>query len=141
MKRPFHLDSITRRDFVRKTSALAATALAGSFSHTAKTADAPAPLSTRTTPDNSAPPRPFLTPSDKFRDVSRGNPKPHTLKGDALVQARLTPESWRLEITADQAPHATIKDRAAIGRPLTLADGTALDLPALQELGRKHGVK
>jgi DMSO/TMAO reductase YedYZ molybdopterin-dependent catalytic subunit len=73
--------------------------------------------------------------------VSRGDPKPHTLTGDALVQARLTPETWRLEITADETPNPAIKDRAGIGKPLTLADGTALDLPALIEVGRKHEVR
>ena len=36
-----------------------------------------------------------------FRDVSRGDPKPHTLRGDALTTARLTPETWRLEIVGD----------------------------------------
>jgi hypothetical protein len=73
--------------------------------------------------------------------VSRGDPKPHTLTGDALVQAGLTPETWRLEITADATPNPAIKDRAGISKPLTLADGTALDLPALIEVGRKHQVK
>ena len=37
------------------------------------------------------PARQFLTPAAEFRDVSRGNPKPFTLKGEDLVQARLTP--------------------------------------------------
>src|SRR5262245_14876931 len=32
---------------------------------------------------------------------ARGNPGPHTLKGEDQVKARLTPESWRLEIIAD----------------------------------------
>ena len=86
-------------------------------------------------------PHPLLTPADKFRDVSRGNPKPHTLTGDALVRARLTPETWRLEITADDAPNRAIKDQAGLSKPRTLADGTALDLPALLELGKKHEAK
>jgi hypothetical protein len=83
----------------------------------------------------------LLTPAGQFRDVSRGEPKPHTLTGDALVGAKLTPETWRLEITADATPNPAIKDRAGISNPLTLADGTALDLPALLELGRRHEVK
>jgi DMSO/TMAO reductase YedYZ molybdopterin-dependent catalytic subunit len=73
--------------------------------------------------------------------VSRGNPKPYALVGDELVQARLTPETWRLEITADEAPNPAIQELAGLGKSLTLADGTALDLPALLELGRKHEVK
>jgi hypothetical protein len=40
--------------------------------------------------------RTFLTTPARFRDVSRGNPRPHTLKGDDLVRARLTPDTWRL---------------------------------------------
>ncbi len=137
-------DAITRRDFVRTTSALAATALAGGLSNTARAADAPAQSSTKAPPSKpvvSAYPHPFLTPAGKFRDVSRGEPKPHTLTGDALVQARLTPETWRLEITADATPNPAITELASLSKALTLAHGTALDLPALLELGRKHEVK
>jgi len=142
MNPPF--DPITRRDFVRTTSALAAAALAGGLSNTAQAAETPAPSSTKTAPPKpvgSAYPRPFLTPADRFRDVSRGNPKPYTLRGDALVQARLTPETWRLEITADETPNPAITESAGLSKPLTHADGTALDLPTLLELGRKHEVK
>ena len=35
----------------------------------------------------------LLTDPESFRDVSRGDPKPFTLKGDDLVKARLTPET------------------------------------------------
>ena len=122
---------------MRTTSALAASALAGGLSSPAQAAENPSPSK----PAGSNRPHPLLTPADKFRDVSRGNPKPHTLKGDALVQARLTPETWRLEITADATPNPAIKDRTGISKPLTLADGSALDLPALLELGKKHEVK
>lgn len=73
------------------------------------------------------PTRTFLTPGKDFEDVSRGNPIPHTLTGDALVTARLTPETWRLEIVAE--------DKATLDKPLTL------DLPALLALGKKHGVR
>ncbi|MEQ1858495.1 MAG: molybdopterin-dependent oxidoreductase [Chthoniobacteraceae bacterium] len=79
--------------------------------------------------------RPFLTPALDFQDVSRGNPKPHTLTGDALVRARLTPETWRLDVRADDSPKDGIKEVAKIGKPLTL------DYAALLALGRKHGVK
>jgi DMSO/TMAO reductase YedYZ molybdopterin-dependent catalytic subunit len=78
-------------------------------------------------------PRPFLTDPERFRDVSRGDPKPHSLKGDDLVKARLTPETWRLEIVSDGS--------AEIPKPRKLEDNTALDLPALEALGRQHGVK
>ena len=111
--------------------------LASGVSSVAQAVEIPAP--SRLAGSNQ--PHPLLTPADKFRDVSRGNPKPHTLTGDALVRARLTPETWRLEITADDAPNPAIKDQAGLSKPLTLADGTALDLPALLELGKKHEAK
>jgi DMSO/TMAO reductase YedYZ molybdopterin-dependent catalytic subunit len=75
----------------------------------------------------------FLTTTAQFRNVSRGNPRPDTLKGDALVKARLTPETWRLEIVSDGS--------ANVERPRKLEDGTALDYAAIQKLGQKHGVK
>jgi DMSO/TMAO reductase YedYZ molybdopterin-dependent catalytic subunit len=75
----------------------------------------------------------FLTRPAEFRDVSRGIPRPHTLKGQAMVKARLTPETWRLEIVSDGS--------AQLARPLKLADGNALDLAALERLGKKHAVK
>lgn len=79
------------------------------------------------------PEKKFLTPAAEFRDVSRGNPKPHTLTGKALEDARLTKETWRLEIVGDSG--------AEVPSPLTLEKKNALDLPALLELGKTHGVK
>ena len=77
--------------------------------------------------------RQFLTNPDEFTDVSRGNPQPHKLKGDASNKARLTAETWRLEIEAE--------GEAKIDHPRRIAAGTALDMPALLALGDKHGVK
>jgi len=77
---------------------------------------------------------PFLTPADDFEDVSRGNPKPHTLKGEALVKARLTPETWRLEITADTTTNTVVTQKAQIERQV------ALDYSHLLELGKRHRV-
>jgi DMSO/TMAO reductase YedYZ molybdopterin-dependent catalytic subunit len=77
--------------------------------------------------------RSFLTDADAFVDVSRGNPKPHMLKGEALSKARLTPRMWRLEIVGDGS--------SAVARPCRLEEGTALDLDGLKELGKTHGVK
>ena len=77
--------------------------------------------------------RSFLTDAGDFVDVSRGNPKPHTLKGEALAKARLTPRTWRLEIVGDGS--------SEVARPCRLEDGTALDLDGLKELGKTHGVK
>jgi DMSO/TMAO reductase YedYZ molybdopterin-dependent catalytic subunit len=78
-----------------------------------------------------APPRTFLTNPTDFNNVSRGNPRPYTLQGDALVRARLTPETWRLEIDTDGTTR--------MQTPRTLAAGNALDLPELERLGRQHG--
>jgi len=85
--------------------------------------------------------KPLLTPQDAFYDVSRGNPKPFTLKGKALDEARLTPETWRCEITADpftEEPHTKVASK--LEKSLTISDGTALDLPTLLSLGKKHEV-
>jgi DMSO/TMAO reductase YedYZ molybdopterin-dependent catalytic subunit len=65
--------------------------------------------------------------------VSRGNPKPFTLKGQALSNARLTPETWRLEIIGDAS--------SQVARPSRLEDSTAFDLAGLKKLGETHGVK
>jgi DMSO/TMAO reductase YedYZ molybdopterin-dependent catalytic subunit len=77
--------------------------------------------------------RPFLTEAGKFVDVSRGNPRPSTLKGEALAKARLTPQTWRLEIVGDGS--------SDVARPSRLEDATALDLAGLKELGNTHGVR
>jgi hypothetical protein len=84
---------------------------------------------------------PFLTAAGDFEDVSRGHPKPFTLQGDALVAARLTPETWRLEITADATLTAPVIQPATIAKGFTLADGSALEMATLLELGKKHGGK
>jgi hypothetical protein len=117
------MNSPTRREF---GAAVAAASACGSAA-----AQPPAPPTAR----------PFLTPAGEFRDVSRGNPVPHSLRGAALEAARLTPDTWRLELTADPAveePHT--KQPASIARPLTVAAGTALDLPMLLDLGKTHQV-
>src|SRR4051812_1410441 len=101
------------------------------FIATAAASVASAGLATGAEPAKAGPvsTRPFLTAAHDFEDVSRGNPKPQTLRGEALVQARLTPETWRLEIGVDPAPKDDIKEIATIAHPVTL------DLPALRELG------
>jgi DMSO/TMAO reductase YedYZ molybdopterin-dependent catalytic subunit len=78
-------------------------------------------------------PRTFLTRPEKFTDVSRGDPKPFKLEGEALVKARLTPETWRLEIVGE--------GDAKVEKPRKIEDNTALDFEALLALGKKHGVK
>lgn len=123
--------SITRRKaiYLGVTGAIAAAASEAAMG-AAATAVAP------TTPPAVAAPaafcRPFLTHAREFTDVSRGHPAPHSLTGDAAAKAGLTPETWRLEIEAE--------DGATIEKSLRRADNTALDFPGLLKLGEKHGV-
>jgi len=116
-------DPLTRRDALRRGVVGIAVATLAEYTAADDAPKTPADL----------PPRAFVTPAKDFEDVSRGSPIPHTLKGDALVNARLTPETWRLEVVAE--------DKATIDRPLTLDAKTALDLPALLEMGETHGVR
>ncbi|HLJ98022.1 MAG TPA: hypothetical protein VKU02_32985, partial [Gemmataceae bacterium] len=83
--------------------------------------------------DSAASSKEFLTSPDAFQDVSRGNPKPFKLKGDDLRKARLTPETWRLEIVSDGS--------TKIEKPRRLEEGNAIDLPTLEELGKQHGMR
>jgi len=142
MKTPPDNEPLSRRDFMRATSALAATAFAGELAGATPAANAQDAAPGAAAAKSSAPaPRPLLTKSEDFYDVSKGNPKPHTITGDALVQARLTPESWRLEVITDPFTSDLVKEPASMAKQLTLDDGTALDLPALMELGKTRGVK
>jgi DMSO/TMAO reductase YedYZ molybdopterin-dependent catalytic subunit len=104
---------------------------------------APAVRNLRAAQPAPAPPAllPFLTRDADFYELSRGTPKPHTLSGEAQAAARLTPATWRCEITADpfvEEPHTKVP--AKIEKPLTLAGGDALDLEMLESLGRRHAV-
>ncbi len=137
-------EPLSRREFVRTTSVLAATAFAGGLAGSTPAADAQGAVpatAAATPPAAPAFPHPLLTKADDFNDVSRGNPKPHSLTGDALTQARLTAETWRLEIVTDPFTSDLVKEPASMAKQLTLEDGTALDLPALIELGKKHSVR
>jgi DMSO/TMAO reductase YedYZ molybdopterin-dependent catalytic subunit len=84
-------------------------------------------------PAAGTPQRNYLTNPPDFRDVSRGSPRPYTLKGEALVKARLTPESYRLEIVSDGT--------CQIMTPRTLEKNNAIDLATLEKLGQQHGRK
>ncbi len=133
---------LTRRDFIH-LGAVGASSMGVAqviMGDKAAAADAVVSFARRVAVTTPAPP-PFLTPAKEFRDVSRGTPTPHTLKGAAQAEARLTPETWRLEIEADpfvEEPHTKVP--ATLERPLTLTGGTAMDLAALIELGHRHEV-
>ncbi|MEQ1829012.1 MAG: hypothetical protein ABL921_23820, partial [Pirellula sp.] len=120
------LNSIGRRQFLQLSTAvtIATPTVAGGVLAGDKTTDKTLPK-----PDPSTCPilRPVLTPDPQFVDVSRGDPKPHTLSEEKVIQAKLTPETWSCEITADpfiEEPHTKVP--ATIERPLTETDGNAL---------------
>ncbi|MGE3808016.1 MAG: molybdopterin-dependent oxidoreductase [Gemmataceae bacterium] len=70
---------------------------------------------------------PFLRKgSGPYRGIAR------SLKGDELIKARLTPETWQVEI---------IGDGVALEKPRKFDNGSALDYATLVDLGKKHSVK
>jgi DMSO/TMAO reductase YedYZ molybdopterin-dependent catalytic subunit len=115
-----------RRDFLRAAGAGAMLAAAGAASEAGQNPNT-RPASQLSPP---AAARPFLTTPGNFVDVSRGNPRPYTLTGEALTAARLTAETWRLEIVSDGT--------ATISTPRTIANNNAIDLSALENLGKQH---
>ncbi len=78
---------------------------------------------------------PYFTSQEKFRDVSRGKPLPHSLSAEKKRRAALTRETWKLEVISDPENPATLRHQ------LTKKDGTALDFTALLELAEKHAVR
>jgi len=78
---------------------------------------------------------PYFTPQDKFRDVSRGKPLPHSLPDDKKREVGLTRETWKLEVVSDP------EHRASIRNALTKKDGTALDFAGLLKLAERHSVR
>ena len=126
-------NAMPRRDFIR---AFAATGLTTGLAPQGAVADDRAEATPGVCGAEGQAPRPsrsFLTSADKFVDVSRGNPRPSTLRGAARAKARLTADTWRLEIVSDGS--------SEVPKPARLEDGTALDLPALEALGQTHGVR
>jgi DMSO/TMAO reductase YedYZ molybdopterin-dependent catalytic subunit len=77
----------------------------------------------------------FLTLPEKFQDVSRGTPLPHSLSDERKRAVGLTRETWRLEVISDPEHPATIR------KPLTQAAGTALDFASLMQLAEKHAIR
>ncbi len=78
---------------------------------------------------------PYFTLPDKFQDVSRGDPVPHSLPEERKREVGLTQESWRLEVISDAEHPADVR------RPLTKDNNTALDFAALMRLAEKHAVR
>src|SRR5262245_58922100 len=78
---------------------------------------------------------PYFTSQEKFRDVSRGKPLPHSLSDEKKRQVGLTRETWKLEVVSDPDNPAKIR------HPLAKKDGTALDFTGLMKLAEKHTVR
>ncbi|MCH9652792.1 MAG: molybdopterin-dependent oxidoreductase [Planctomycetes bacterium] len=76
-----------------------------------------------------------LTVPKVFRDVSRGNPKPHSLSEEKRKEVGLTRDTWSLEVISDP------ENKARLGNPLTKEKGTALNFEALLKLGEKHAIR
>lgn len=76
----------------------------------------------------------FLTPAESFYEVTRG--KPYELPPEARREAGLTPETWRLEIVPDEPPW-----KPDLKRTCRREDGSAITLPALEEIFRSRPVR
>ncbi len=77
---------------------------------------------------------PYLTTQEKFRDVSRGKPLPHSLPPEKKVEAGLTRETWKLEVVSDPEHKADVRN------PMTRENGKALDWEGLMRLAEKCSV-
>lgn len=77
----------------------------------------------------------WLTRQDDFRDVSRGNPKPHSLPIEKMKHVGLTRDTWKLEVLSDPE-HST-----RLRNPLTKDENNALDFKGLMQLAEKHAVR
>jgi DMSO/TMAO reductase YedYZ molybdopterin-dependent catalytic subunit len=76
----------------------------------------------------------FLTPVDRFFEVTRG--RPYQLAPEARRQAGLTPETWWLEVVPEELP-----SNPTLARAFRKSDGTALTLPDLEGMFRERPVK
>jgi DMSO/TMAO reductase YedYZ molybdopterin-dependent catalytic subunit len=78
---------------------------------------------------------PYFTPQSDFGDVSRGRPLPHKLPDAKKRDVGMHRDTWKLEILSDP------EHRAALGKELTKAAGTAFDFPALMEMAKTKAVR
>lgn len=125
--------ALTRRFFLQAGMLGIAVAPAAVRVFGAEQAAAPAK---RVKPDKAGVrPEPYFTPTEDFRDVSRGKPLPHSLPEEKKDAVGLTRETWRLEVVSDP------DHPAKLGKPLTKGEGTALDFAALLKLGEQHAVR
>lgn len=120
---------LTRRFFVGLSAVGAASLLPGTR---AARADALAPELTEAIAKLES----FLTPLDKFRDVSRGKPVPHSLPDEKKAEVGMTRETWKLEVVSD-----TDKNATRLKKPMKKEDNTALDFNGLLQIAEQHSVR
>ena len=77
----------------------------------------------------------YLTPSEQFGTVERGNPLPYKLPPAGLREAGLTPETWKLEVVSDADFPVTM------GKQFQHADDTAFSYANLMELAKKQSTR
>ena len=77
----------------------------------------------------------WLTLQDGFRDVSRGNPRPHSLDEAKRKKVGLTRDTWSLEVLSDP------ENKASLGRQLTKKDNTAFTFKHLMRLAKTRAVR
>src|SRR3989475_1972424 len=119
---------LTRRYFIRLGAAGAASL---SLWPPAIGADPPAPELAKALETLES----YFTPQEKFRDVSRGKPLPHSLPDAKKREVGLTRDTWKLEVVSDPDNPAKIR------HPLTKKDRTAFDFAGLMKLAEKHAVR
>lgn len=77
----------------------------------------------------------FYTPQNDFRDVSRGDPLPHTLSAERKRHVGMARETWSLEVDSDPEHPVDIR------RPLTARSGNAFDFSDLMEVAKTKAVR
>ena len=77
----------------------------------------------------------YLTRDADFGTVERGDPMPYAQPESKLRQIGMTRDTWKLEVVPDTSTGSKVE------RPLTIANGDALDFAGLMKLAEKHAVK
>ena len=77
----------------------------------------------------------WLTRQDDFGDVSRGDPKPHSLDEEKRKQVGLTRDTWRLEVIDDA------ENTSGMRRSFKKEDDTAFKFDDLMKLAKTHAVR
>lgn len=120
---------LTRRYFLR--CSVAGTAAIAGLNHLQAKSDARDPALQKVIDELET----NLTIPQEFRDVSRGNPKPHSLSEEKRKEVGLTRDTWSLEVISDP------QNKARLGNPLSKEKGNALNFEQLLKLGEKHAVR